>query len=984
MKSHLLRYLGQSKLPTGLTQQDIDEAFSLSTEDVRAITAGRTFIGRFRLGVGVQIVMLRATGRTMNQVAGVPRLLLQSLCRALGTPVRDIATLRSIYARPATLSAHLDWIRQHTGFRDVDAEVLSELEAALQELSHTAPSVDDLVRQAERWLYERSVILPGERVLRSLCNRGFEVQEQCALAVLREGIEPQHLQRAMTAVFGHRKGRIGGTALEWLRMPPAKHGAATLRETTQKVTWLKALGVHRWDLSAIPLARMQAYRQAVIHRPPSDTARLREPQRALQIACFLYGTLLELTDLTVDIAGRRVCDFIRSAKTKVQARQAQGAVDLRAERAKMHGILWADHMTPVQCVAALRQLLPREADLADTSRAALVREALVVDSARVTTVLNSVAMLDLHGDETDGVLVQVQTLRDLAGRKVRTLPDDFDVSSADPAWQPLLRDPDRGKALAALKACALTSIGRGLKGGQLWLSHSWRHRNREEQLIAPAAWQEQRSAIVRALSLTADPDQYLQRVIGRLQPCLQELQKAVENEDVTIDAAGRMHLPHMAALDADPDVDRTRTAMFDVIGPIQQADILVQVDVRTGFSRQLLGRPARSTEEIVAVYGSLLAHGTENDARGVVAMVPGLELSHLTAAMRALEARGRLREANRAIVDFQQRFAIAKLWGSGEKGSADSMSLDTSRHLHSARLEYRRRQPAVGLYTHVMDSYGLFYDQPIMLNTRQAAPAVQGVELHNAAQGEDGIRLSLLAVDTHGYTNAALTVGKLLGFDLCVWLRDLAERKLYLPAGVALPEGLERLPTGRVSLRKIREGWDPLLRLVASIRRGLLSPKEALERLGRAAAGDPMRDAADALGKLLRTIFLCDFLTQPAFRRELRTLLNRGESVHQLQRAIYHGRLGHQRGRRREELVAVSGAHALLTNAVIAWNTMKMQEVVDRWKAARQPVEDTWIRRMGPVHFGHINFRGTIAFPVSEHAEALLERAASRRAALTG
>ena len=162
----------------------------------------------------------------------------------------------------------------------------------------------------------------------------------------------------------------------------------------------------------------------------------------------------------------------------------------------------------------------------------------------------------------------------------------------------------------------------------------------------------------------------------------------------------------------------------------------------------------------------------------------------------------------------------------------------------------------------------------------------------------------------------------LLGFDLCVWLRDLAERKLYLPAGVALPEGLERLPTGRVSLRKIREGWDPLLRLVASIRRGLLSPKEALERLGRAAAGDPMRDAADALGKLLRTIFLCDFLTQPAFRRELRTLLNRGESVHQLQRAIYHGRLGHQRGRRREELVAVSGAHALLTNKRFQWGVV--------------------------------------------------------------
>jgi TnpA family transposase len=612
----------------------------------------------------------------------------------------------------------------------------------------------------------------------------------------------------------------------------------------------------------------------------------------------------------------------------------------------MHEVLWAAQGTPAQRITALRQMLPRDAELTDTSRAALVREALVGDSVRVTTLLNSVAMLDLHGPAADGVLAQVETLRELAQAKARALPDDFDASVADPAWQPLLRALDRARALAALKACALTSIGRGLKGGRLWLANSWRHRNREDQLIPATDWNQQRPAILRSLSLTADADQYLTRVLGRLPPCLQELEKAVASGDVTIDEAGRMHLPHMAALDADPDVDRTRRAMFDVIGQAQLSDVLVQIDARTGFSRLLLGRAAKTAQELVAMYGALLAHGTESDARGVVAMVSGLELAHLTAAMRSLEARGRLREANRAIVDFQQRFDVARLWGSGEKGSADSMSLDTSRHLYAARMEHRRRQLAVGLYTHMMDSYGLFYDQPIMLNTRQAAPAVQGVEWHNATQGEEGIRLSLLAVDTHGYTNTALAVAKLLGFDLCVWLRDLAERKLFLPASVTLPEGLERLTTGRVSLRKIRDGWDPLLRLVASIRRGWLSPKEALDRLGSAAAGDPAREAADSLGRLLRTIFLCDFLTQPAFRRELRTLLNRGESVHQLQRAVYHGRLDPQRGRRAKELATVSGAHALLTNAVIAWNTMRMQEVLDRWKASRQPVDEAWLRRM--------------------------------------
>src|SRR4051794_13475373 len=70
----------------------------------------------------------------------------------------------------------------------------------------------------------------------------------------------------------------------------------------------------------------------------------------------------------------------------------------------------------------------------------------------------------------------------------------------------------------------------------------------------------------------------------------------------------------------------------------------------------------------------------------------------------------------------------------------------------------------MGVYTHYLNSYGLFYDQPIVLNDRQAPAAVHGVEAHNAGRrGGDQVQLSLLAVDTHGYTNAAMAVAKLLG-----------------------------------------------------------------------------------------------------------------------------------------------------------------------------------------------------------------------------
>lgn len=385
----------------------------------------------------------------------------------------------------------------------------------------------------------------------------------------------------------------------------------------------------------------------------------------------------------------------------------------------------------------------------------------------------------------------------------------------------------------------------------------------------------------------------------------------------------------------------------------------------------------------MALYGALLAHGTDGDAKGVASMIPGLEPTQIAVAMRALEGGGRLRRANQRVAEYQSRIPIAALWRDGDKASADMMSLDASRHLWRARVDPRRRTYAAGIYTHVRDRWGIVYDQPIVPNERQAGVAIEGVEQHNRA--EDRIRLSLLAVDTHGYTSAAMAVARLLGFDLCPRLRDLAERKLFVPRNFEVPQGLEAATVRRVSLAAIERGWDELLRLAASIRSGRVSASLALQRFGSAAQGDPLHRAAEHLGRLLRTVFLCDYIAIEDFRREIYTLLNRGESVHQLQRAIYSGKVAAERGRRRDEMRPISGSHALLTNIVLAWNTSRMYEVVERLKRIGTMVEDDWLRRIGPAHFSHINFRGTLKFSVERYADSLVrrraldEKAAARR-----
>ena len=236
-------------------------------------------------------------------------------------------------------------------------------------------------------------------------------------------------------------------------------------------------------------------------------------------------------------------------------------------------------------------------------------------------------------------------------------------------------------------------------------------------------------------------------------------------------------------MDEEVEPRKTREAVFKHIGSVQLPDLLLEVDAATHFSEALLARRPSSSNELLAVYGALLAHGTDIDAKGVGSMIPGIDAAHIATAMRAVEPSGRLPRANERVSEHQNAVPIAALWGDGTKGSADMMAMDASRHLWTARVDPRRRTYAAGMYTHVRDRWGLFYDQPIVLNERQAGVAIEGVELHNRA--EDRIRISLLAVDTHGVTNVAMAIVKLLGFDLCPRLRDLRERKLFVPKGLA-------------------------------------------------------------------------------------------------------------------------------------------------------------------------------------------------------
>lgn len=96
--------LGRRTFPRQLSLFEIEQFFSFTPQELRAIRTRRGALNR--LGVALQVGFLRMTGRQLNSVHVLPQPVLAHLGKQLGIPVPDIASIRALYRRERTLYEH--------------------------------------------------------------------------------------------------------------------------------------------------------------------------------------------------------------------------------------------------------------------------------------------------------------------------------------------------------------------------------------------------------------------------------------------------------------------------------------------------------------------------------------------------------------------------------------------------------------------------------------------------------------------------------------------------------------------------------------------------------------------------------------------------------------------------------------------------------------------------------------------------------------
>ena len=170
----------------------------------------------------------------------------------------------------------------------------------------------------------------------------------------------------------------------------------------------------------------------------------------------------------------------------------------------------------------------------------------------------------------------------------------------------------------------------------------------------------------------------------------------------------------------------------------------------------------------------------------------------------------------------------------------------------------------------------------------------------------------------------------------------------------------------------IRQQYEPMVKYATALRLGLADPEAILQRFTRANAQHPTYAALCELGKVLRTIFVCEYLHREEVRREIHEGLNVIETWNGTTNFIFFGKGGEISTNNLEAQEISMLALQLLQNSLVYVNTLMIQRVLgsETWRQ-RMTAED-W-RALSPLMHHHINPYGEFKLDLTRRLKLEVE-----------
>lgn len=393
----------------------------------------------------------------------------------------------------------------------------------------------------------------------------------------------------------------------------------------------------------------------------------------------------------------------------------------------------------------------------------------------------------------------------------------------------------------------------------------------------------------------------------------------------------------------------------------------MEVDRWTGFTRHFVHlKTDEPMKDQALLLTALLADATNLGLSKMAEACPGTSLSRLSWLVAWHIRDETYSKALAEIVNHQHRMPFAQHWGEGTTSSSDGQRFRAGgRGEASGQVKPKYgNDPGVTFYTHVSDQYAPFHTKVINAAVRDATHVLDGLLYH-----ESGLRIEEHYTDTAGFTDHVFALCHLLGFRFAPRIRDLADKRLYVPGKAAQWPTLAPLIGGPINARIIEQQLDEILRLAASIQQGTVTASLILRKLGSYPRQNSLAVALREIGRIERTLYTLNWLEDPALRRRVTAGLNKGEARNSLARAVFFNRLGEIRDRSFENQRHRASGLNLVTAAITLWNTVYLERAAESL-GKTQHLDPALLQHVSPLGWEHINLTGVLTISHKSNIQA--------------
>lgn len=945
-----------------IDRDQLARLYTFEASDMEIIGARRE--RRNRLGVALQLALLRHPGTTLAQVirdhGAIPHHLADFVAEQLGLRVADLADYA---ARDQTMTDHARDLAAHLGVRaPTRADVPLMIEAAAKTAWGTDKGVM-IVNGVIAALHGARILLPSISTIERASIAGRARARKQTAHALTAALSIEQFD-ALDRIFDDTEsGSVSRLTL--LKTIPVAAKPDHIRQILECLRQVRAIGIAPGTVDGIHPDRFRQFVREGRASPAYMIERYAPLRRRATLVAFLIDLEERLTDSALEMADK----LIGSAFTRAKNAQVRSyaATSKNVARLMLMFQKTIDALTgavdtgedPIDALDAavgwttLMRARPEVATIAETASL----DPLTVAADRYATMRkfapDLLETLEFRaGKGSAKTLAAIEVLRTLNRSGKRDLPADAPMPFRK-EWRKIVVG-EGGKVNRRLWEIApLAHLRNKLRSGDVWVERSAGYRRFDSYLLSEL----QARPVVSALGLPSSADAWLEQrgreLDWRLKKFAQRLQ------DDALDGVhyrdGRLQISPVRAVEA-PDSERLARQLDAMMPRVRITELLHEVAHNTGFLAAFTNlRTGELCRNENALLATILADATNLGLSRMAAASEGVTRDQLLWTHDAYIRDDSYRAALAILINAHHRLPFSRVWGDGTTSSSDGQFFRGAKRGASGGDINARYGVDHGFsfYTHVSDQRGPYHVNVISAAAHEAPYVLDGLTSH----GTD-LKIAEHYTDTGGATDHVFALCAMLGFRFCPRLRDFPDRRLASIAPASTYPAIGPLLGKRIRTDIIREQWDDVLRLVGSIKIGHVAPSVMLRKLAAYERQNQLDVALQEIGKVERTLFMLDWLENPDLRRRCHAGLNNSEQRHALTQAIYTFRQGRIIDRSHEAQQYRASGLNLVIAAIVYWNTLYMDTAVQYLRSASIPAPDELLAHTSPVGWEHIAFSG--------------------------